>query len=216
MIDHYVQQVRDCCKCFECASEEQWEESVRIALQDWGDLTCGNWIDNHDINLRVPLSAKCERCCPNTVKVNLPENWVQEDTIEVKVRAWFGIETKEYSVEWGFDEYSHDLMIDLTGVIDCCQFCMKYDLIIDYTVGTDDIPENLCRWFCAIAKVYMQLEEADCAACGSADSVAIVETDGTKDLSATIKYLAIKYFQNVIDEYSLCLLKSLEDWTVVI
>lgn len=216
MIDHYVQQVRDCCKCFECASDEQWEESVRIALQDWGDLTCGNWIDNHDINLRVPLSVQCEGCCPNIVKVDLPENWVQEDTIKVKVRAWFGLETKEYSVEWVFDEYTHDLMVDLTGVIDCCRSCLKYDLIIDYTVGTDTIPENLCRWFCAIAKVYMQLEESDCAACGSADSVAIVETDGTKDLSATIKYLAIKYFQGVIDEYSLCLLKSLEDWTVVV
>lgn len=215
-IDVYVQQVKECCHCFECAEDEQWEQAVITALQDWGNLTCGNWIDDHDINLRVPLSEECGGCCPNILKVNLPETWVQEDTIKVKVRAWLGLELKEIEVDYVFDEYTHDLMIDLTNAIDCCKRCIKYDVIIDYTVGTDTIPAELCRWFCAIAKVYMELEEVDCKACGSADNVTIVEVDGTKDLSATIKNLAMKYFQGVIDSYSLCLLKSLKDWTVVV
>lgn len=215
MIDLYVQQVKECCKCFECASDEQWEQAVITALQDWGDLTCGNWIDEHVINLRVPVSAQCGGCCPNILRVNLPENWIQPDTIIVKVRAWLGLETQEISVDFVFDEYSHDLMIDLSNAIDCCNRCKKYDVIIDYTVGTDEIPTGLCRWFCAIAKVYMELEAVECASCGSADSIAIVEVDGTKDLSATIKELAIRYFEGIIEEYSLCLLKSLKDWTVV-
>lgn len=215
MIDLYVQQVKECCKCFECASDEQWEQAVITALQDWGDLTCGNWIDEHDINLRVPVSAQCGGCCPNILRVNLPENWIQPDTITVKVRAWLGLETQEISVDFVFDEYSHDLMIDFSNAIDCCNGCKKYDVIIDYTVGTDEIPTGLCRWFCAIAKVYMELEAVECASCGSADSIAIVEVDGTKDLSATIKELAIRYFEGIIEEYSLCLLKSLKDWTVV-
>lgn len=214
-MDLYVQQVKECCKCFECADDEQWEEAVLTALHDWGTLTCGNWIDEHDINLRVPISEECGGCCPNILRVNLPETWVQQETIKVKVRAWLGLETQEITVDFVFDEYTHDLMIDLSNAIDCCNRCKTYDVIIDYTVGTDTIPKDLCRWFCSIAKVYMQLEEVECAQCGAADSVAIVETDGTKDLSATIKYLAIKYFQNVIDEYSLCLLKSLKDWTVI-
>lgn len=215
MIDLYVQQIKECCKCFECASDDQWEQAVITALQDWGDLTCGNWIDEHDINLRVPVSAQCGGCCPNILRVNLPENWIQPDTITVKVRAWLGLETQEISVNFVFDEYSHDLMIDLSNAIDCCNRCKKYDVIIDYTVGTDEIPTGLCRWFCAIAKVYMELEAVECASCGSADSIAIVEVDGTKDLSATIKELAIRYFEGIIEEYSLWLLKSLKDWTVV-
>lgn len=214
-LDFYVQQVKECCKCFECASDDQWEQAVITALQDWGNLTCGNWIDEHEINLRVPLSAQCGDCCPNVIRVNLPENWIQTETITVKVRSWLGLETQEIEVEYVFDDYTHDLMIDLTNALDCCNRCKTYDVIIDYTVGTDVIPPELCRWFCAIAKVYMELEAIECKSCGSADSVAIVEVEGTKDLSATIKYLAIKYFQSVIDEYSLCLLKSLKDWTVV-
>lgn len=215
MIDLYVQQVRECCKCFECAKDHQWEEAVITALQDWGDLTCGNWIDDHDIQLRVPLSAQCGGCCPNILRVNLPEAFVQPNTIKVKVRAWLGLETEEITVDYVFDEYTHDLMIDLSNAIDCCNQCKVYDVIIDYTVGTDTIPPELCRWFCAIAKVYMELEQVECASCGSADSIAIVEVDGTKDLSATVKELAMRYFQGVIDEYSLCLLKSLKDWTVI-
>ena len=62
----------------------------------------------------------------------------------------------------------------------------------------------------------MELESVECNSCGSADNVTIVEVDGTKDLSATYKYMAMKYFQGIIDEYSLCLLKSLKDWTVVV
>lgn len=216
MLDLYVQQVRECCKCFECATEDQWENAVITALQDWGDLTCGNWIDDHDIKLSVPLSACCGGCCPNIYRVNLPETWVQEDTIKVKVRAWLGLELKEIDVDFVFDEYTHDLMIDLTNAIDCCNKCLKYDLTIDYTVGTEIIPESLCRWFCAIAKVYMELESVECSTCGEMDNVAIVEVDGTVDLSASIKQMAVKYFQAVIDEYSLCFLKSLDDWTVVV
>ncbi|MDT2491651.1 hypothetical protein [Enterococcus avium] len=214
-LDFYVQQVKECCRCFECASDDQWEQAVITALQDWGNLTCGNWIDDHEINLRVPLSAQCGGCCPNVIRVNLPENWIQTETITVKVRSWLGLETQEIEVDYVFDDYTHDLMIDLTNALDCCNRCKTYDVIIDYTVGTDVIPPELCRWFCAIAKVYMELEAIECKSCGSADSVAIVEVEGTKDLSATIKYLAIKYFQSVIDEYSLCLLKSLKDWTVI-
>ncbi|MBO0459546.1 hypothetical protein JZO77_22675 [Enterococcus hulanensis] len=215
-LDFYVQQVKECCRCFECASDDQWEQAVITALQDWGNLTCGNWIDDHEINLRVPLSPQCGGCCPNIIRVNLPENWIQTETITVKIRAWLGLETQEIEVDYVFDDYTHDLMIDLTNAMDCCNRCKTYDVIIDYTVGTDVIPPELCRWFCAIAKVYMELEAIECKSCGSADSVAIVEVEGTKDLSATIKYLAIKYFQSVIDEYSLCLLKSLKDWTVVV
>lgn len=215
-MDFYVQQVKDCCRCFECASDDQWEQAIITALQNWGDLTCGNWIDEHHISLKVPLSAKCGGCCPKIVKVNLPENWVKEETIKVKVRAWFGLETQEIEVAYVFDEYSHDLMIDITNAIDCCNRCKVYDLIIDYDVGTDEIPPELCRWFCTTAKVYMEIESVECDSCGSADNVTIVEVDGMKDLSATYKYMAMKYFQGVIDEYSLCLLKSLKDWTVVV
>lgn len=215
-IDLYVQQVQECCTCFECATDDQWGKAVISALQNWGNLTCGNWIDDHHISLRVPLSKRCGGCCPKIVKVNLPENWVKQETIMVKVRAWFGLETQEIEVDYVFDEYTHDLMIDITNAIDCCNRCKIYDLIIEYDVGTDVIPPEFCRWFCAIAKVYMELEDIGCTSCGSADSVAIVEVEGTKDLSATIKYMAIKYFQNIIDEYSLCLLKSLKDWTVVV
>lgn len=215
MIDLYVQQVKECCKCFECADDEQWQQAIITALHTWGVLTCGNWIDEHDISMRVPLSKECGGCCPNIFRVNLPETWVQSETIKVKVRAWVGLETKEIDVDFVFDEYTHDLMIDLSNAIDCCNRCAVYDLIIDYKVGTDIIPPELCRWFCSIAKVYMELEAVDCASCGSADSVAIVEVDGTRDLSATIKALAIKYFEAVIEEHSLCFLKSLKDWTVV-
>nr|DAV18283.1 MAG TPA: hypothetical protein [Caudoviricetes sp.] len=215
-LELYVQQVKECCKCFDCATDDQWEQAIITALQNWGDLTCGNWIDEHDINLRVPLSLCCGGCCPKIFRVNLPEHWVQEDTIKVKVRSWFGLELQEIDVDFVFDKYSHDLMIDLTNAIDCCNRCKTYDLIIDYTVGTDVIPPELCRWFCTITKVYMELEAIECTSCGSAENVTIVEVDGTKDLSATYKYLAMKYFNNVIDEYSLCLLKSLKDWTVVV
>ncbi|MGM0341676.1 hypothetical protein [Enterococcus sp. AZ007] len=215
-LDFYVQQVRECCQCFECASDEQWEQAIITALQNWGDLTCGNWIDDHHIDLRVPLSKRCEGCCPKIVKVNLPETWIKTDTIKVKVRAWFGLETQELEVDYVFDEYTHDLMIDITNAIDCCNRCKVYDLIIDYDVGTDEIPPEFCRWFCSIAKVYMQLEAIECTSCGAVDSIAIVEVEGTKDLSATFKYMAMKYFQRLIDEYSLCLLKSLKDWTVVV
>ena len=215
-LDFYVQQVKECCKCFECASDDQWEQAVITALQNWGNLTCGNWIDEHDINLRVPLSVQCGGCCPNIIQVNLPENWIQTEMITVKVRAWLGLETQEIEVDYVFDDYTHDLMIDLNNAIDCCNQCKTYDVIIDYTVGTDVIPPELCRWFCTMAKVYMELESVECNSCGSADNVTIVEFDGTKDLSATYKYMAMKYFQGIIDEYSLCLLKSLKDWTVVV
>lgn len=216
MIELYVQQVRDCCRCFECADESQWEEAVRTALENWGNLTCGNWIDEHEIKLTVPLSKICS-CCPNIFRVNLPEEWIQTETIETKVRAWVGLDLREIEVNFVFDEYSHDLMVDLSEAIDCCSSrCEKYDLVIDYKVGTDIIPEELCRWFCAIAKVYMELEEVECASCGSLDNVAIVEVDGTRDLSATIKTLAMTYFNGVISKHSLCLLKSLTDWTVVV
>lgn len=215
MIEFYVQQVKDCCKCFECADDLQWEGAVITALENWGNLTCGNWIDEHEIKLTVPLSKICT-CCPNIFKVNLPEEWIQPDTIKVSVRAWVGLDVQEIDVKFVFDDYSHDLRVDLSEAIDCCSCCTTYELIIDYTVGTDTIPAELCRWFCAIAKVYMELEAVECASCGSLDSVAIVEVDGTRDLSATIKTLAMTYFNGVISKYSLCFLKSLTDWTVVV
>ena len=216
MIEFYVQQIKECCQCFECADDAQWEQATITALNNWGNLTCGNWIDEHEIKLTVPLSKCCDGCCPKIFRVNLPETWIQPDTIKGIVRAWLGLELREIDVNFFFDDYSHDLMIDLTNAIDCCNCCEKYDLIIDYTVGTDTIPEELCRWFCAMIQVYMKLEEVECASCGAMDTVAIVEVEGTKDLSATIKYMAIKYFSLVVDQYSLCLLKSLKDWTVVV
>ncbi|OFI46751.1 hypothetical protein BG262_02840 [Floricoccus penangensis] len=215
-IDSFVQQVRECCRCFECASDEQWRQAIISALQNWGDLTCGNWIDNHDINLQIELSKQCGGCCPNIFRVNLPEEFVQVDTIRVKVRAWEGIKVREIDVESIYDEYTHTLSIDLTNAMNCCNCCETYDLIVDYTVGTDEIPPELCRWFCAIAKLYMELEEVECASCGSMESLKIIEVDGMKDLSASIKYMAMKYFQGVIDEYSLCFLKGYKDWSVVV
>jgi len=216
MIDLYVQQVKKCCNCFECASDEQWKYAVTTALVEWGAVTCGNWIDNHDITLKVPVSKKCGECCPNILRVNLPEEWVQEDTIKVTVRAWLGLELTEIEVNHVFDDVTHDLMIDMSNAIDCCNRCLKYDVVIEYTVGTDTIPADLCRWFCAIAKVYMELEEIGCTQCGSEDDISIIEVDGATDLSASIKYLAVKYFENMVAQHSLCLLKSLKDWTVVV
>ncbi|WP_430598256.1 hypothetical protein [Enterococcus sp. AZ177] len=215
MIDVYLQQVSDCCSCFECGDEEQKRNAVLTALETWGDSTCGNWIDDHLLKLRIPLSKECGGCCPRTYIVNLTETWVQPETIKVKLRMWTGIKQETKELEFTYDDFTHDLLIDLTKQIDCCNNCSKYELLLEYVVGTDEIPPGLCKWFCSIAKVYMQLNDVECASCGSQDDVAIVEVDGTKDLSATYKRIAISYFSKVIEKYSLCELKSIKDWTVV-
>lgn len=210
---YYVQQVKECCRCFECASDEQWEQAIISALETWGNLTCGNWLDDHSLCRTIPLSKECEGCCPKIYTTNLPETWIKEDSINVVLRAWHGLDVEEIQVKSLYDPCTHDLMIDLTNVMNCCDNCVKYDLYIDYEVGTDELPAEFCRWFCAIAKVYMQSEEIECASCGDMDSVAIVEVDGTKDLSATYKLLAMKYFDLLISRYSLCILKSLHDYS---
>lgn len=215
MIDVYLQQVSDCCSCFECGDVEQKENAVLTALETWGDLTCGNWIDNHLLKLRIPLSKECGNCCPRVYIVNLPEEWVQEETIKVKLRMWTGIEQETKDLKSTYDDFTHDLLIDLSGQTDCCNQCTKYELLLEYEVGTDEIPPELCKWFCSVAKVYLLLDETECDSCGSLDDVAIVETDGTKDLSATFKKMAVDYFSKVIEKYSLCELKSIKDWTVV-
>lgn len=204
MYGSYVKQVRDCCNCFECASDEEWENAVNVALTNWGFLTCGNWLDQHDQTLHIPLSKECGGCCPNVYTVYLPEEWVHPDTVHAYVRAWEGINPTIIEVPATYEPDTHDLFVDLTDAINCCNRCVRYELVVEYEVGLDEIPEEFCPWFCAVAKVYMQLNKTECASCGDLESVAIVEVDGTKDLSATIKSLAINYFQGLINYYSLC------------
>ncbi|MGX2947200.1 hypothetical protein [Enterococcus alishanensis] len=216
MLDLYLQQVNDCCSCFECIEEEEKKSAILTALETWGTLTCGNWINEHQLSIRVPLHKKCGGCCPEVYSINLIEEWVQVDTIKVTLRTWEGIKVDKTNLNFYFDEHTHELLIDLTDMLDCCNRCTKYDLIIDYTVGTDEIPPELCEWFCAIARVYITLKDINCASCGSqsTDDIAYVEVDGN-DLGAVFKRMAVKYFELVINKYSLCEYRALCDWTVV-
>lgn len=212
-IDFYIQQVRDCCSCFECASEEQWEGAVITALENWGTLTCGNWINEHKIDLRIPFKKRCGGCCPRIVKINLPETFIQPETIEVKIIRWVGLETAEIVVDSIFDSMTHNLRIDVSDIQDCCDCCTEYEIIVSYIVGTDEIPPELCRWFCAIAKVYMQIEQVACTTCSQLEELEDISLGGVFE---TIELLAVKYFDDVIERYSLCMLKSLQDWSVVV
>lgn len=215
-IEYYVQQVRECCTCFECASADQWGSAVATALESWGNLTCGNWIDEHEIKVRIPLSKECGNCCPNIYTINLPEYWIQVDSITVEIREFFGLEMETKELKTLYDDATHDLLVDLSDEIDCCNCCTKYDLLVSYTVGTSVIPLELCKWFCSITQVYLKLSEVECASCGDLDNVTIVEVDGMKDLSASIKRMAVDYFSKVVEKYLLCELKLIKDWTVVV
>ncbi|AXH73415.1 MAG: hypothetical protein [Caudoviricetes sp.] len=215
MIDVYLQQVEECCPCFECANDELKKSALITALETWGDLTCGNWIDSHSIKMRIPLYKECGSCCPRIYIVNLIEEWVKEESINAFVRVWNGLKQEKKKVNFVYDDLTHDLMVDLTNVIDCCNNCDRYELIIEYDVGTDEIPIELCKWFCSVAKVYLQLNDVECAQCGSQDDIAIIANDDEKDLSATFKKMAVDYFKLEIQKYSLCEYKAIKDWTVV-
>jgi len=217
LLEYYVQQIKDYCHlCQDCMKEEQWERAVRAALENFGELTCGNWLDEHVISKAMKYTPECCSCCPLISKINLPEEWVQPDTIETTIRVWRGLEVEEYPASSVFDLLTHDLRIDISEVSDCCDNCKEWELVVKYTVGTDEIPEDLLPWFCAIAKVHMNLEEIECANCGSEDDIAIDEVDDVENLSAIIKRTAMKYYQGIIDKYSSCLLKQVFDGSVVI
>lgn len=211
---HFTEQIRQCCKCFECATDEEWDGAILTAFELWGELTCGNWLDDHAISRRVPLSKECGGCCPRVYETTLPETWIKEDRIKVMVRAWHGIEVEEIAVKSIYDPRDHVLRIDLTDAMDCCDNCVEYDLVIDYEVGTDELPAEFCRWFCTMAKVYMQVEEVQCTQCNDTSDIAIIESDDAVDLSSIYKRMAMQYFKTLVARYSLCYLKSLVDYSV--
>lgn len=212
----YLQQINECCSCFECIEDDEKERAILTAFETWGNLTCGNWIDDHQLSVVFPIGKECGNCCPNVYTVNLIEEWVQFESIVVTLRTWNGIEVTKTPLKFNYDEVTHDLLIDLSSMVNCCNNCTKYDVVVDYIVGTDDIPPELCEWFCMIAKVYITLHSISCASCGQMDSedIAYVEVD-ENDLGSIFKNMAVKYFELVINKYSLCDYRALSDWTVV-
>jgi len=214
MYELYLQDIEDCCQCFNCVDEKAKEYALITALETWGNLTCGNWIDLHAIQLHIALKKQCGNCCPLIYEVNLIEEWVRAETIEVNLLIWNGLKKTTKKLDYYYDEYSHDLKVDLSNMIDCCNCCDSYELLIDYEVGTDNIPAEFCQWFCSMMKVFIQVNEVECAECGSQDDIAIIEVDGAKDLASTFKMMAMQYFDLLISKYSLCEYKSIKDWTV--